>query len=345
VFIGGGTPTLLSPGELRRLFEPLKAVLAGGVCREFTVEANPATLDDEKASLLVAAGVDRLSLGAQSFHAAELEMLERIHSPQDVAPAVETARRAGIGRLNLDLIFGIPGQTASSWAESLDRAMELEPDHLSMYSLMYEPGTTLTSRRDRGRIQPYNEDQEAELLALAIERVAARGYEQYEISNYARPGQRCLHNLAYWNDEPYVGAGPSAVGYIDGVRYRNVPDVERYCRMMAESGSAVIETETVSRVQLAGELAMLRLRLVDGIDVASFTERTGFVPHAAFARCIEKYTGLGMLVADANTIALTRPAQFVADAIIADFMAELDEHAGVATKPRSTVLPVITPQD
>jgi len=134
IFLGGGTPTVLPAEELARLLEPLARVARSGACREFTVEANPATLDDEKAGLLASAGVDRLSLGAQSFHASELAVLERIHAPEDIAPAVRTARRAGIGRINLDLIFGIPGQTLASWTASLDRAMELEPGHLAPVS-------------------------------------------------------------------------------------------------------------------------------------------------------------------------------------------------------------------
>jgi len=341
IFVGGGTPTVLPHAELARLLEPL-ARIAGvreagatrkgkagaihpGAVREFTVEANPGTLDDEKAGLLVAAGVDRLSLGAQSFDPAELTVLERLHSPDDIAPAVRIARRAGIRRLNLDLIFGVPGQTLAGWLESLDRAIELDPDHLALYGLTYEPGTTLTRRRDAGRVQPCDDGLEAEMYLAAFDVTAAAGFEQYEISNFARPNQRCLHNLIYWHNEPYVGVGPSAAGYVGGLRYRNVPDLHRYQQMIDQLGHAVIERERIEGRQLAAETAMLQLRLIDGIDRAEFEQRTGFDPHQVFARSIARYELRGLLSVSPARMALTRNGLLVADAIIADFMADLDE--------------------
>jgi len=325
IFLGGGTPTVLPAEELARLLEPLARVARSGACREFTVEANPATLDDEKAGLLASAGVDRLSLGAQSFHASELAVLERIHAPEDIAPAVRTARRAGIGRINLDLIFGIPGQTLASWTASLDRAMELEPGHLALYDLTYEPGTGLTRRRDLGQITPCDEELEADMYLAAIDRVAAAGYEQYEISNFAQPHQRCRHNLIYWNHEPYIGVGPSAAGYVEGVRYRNVPDVERYMDMIDAQGTAVVETERLEGLRLAGEMAMLQLRLAEGIDAAHFRRCTGLDAHQVFAAAIARYESLGLLTGTDTHIALTRRGRLLADTIITDFMAELDE--------------------
>lgn len=341
IFVGGGTPTVLPPDQLARLVEPLAPIAAKPACREFTVEANPGTLDDRKAGILARAGVGRLSLGAQSFCPDELATLERTHSPEDIAPAVETARRAGIRRINLDLIFGIPGQTLASWTESLDRALALGVDHLALYGLTYEPGTALTRRLEAGRIRRCGEQLEADMYQLGARRAAARGFEHYEISNFAQPGHRCLHNLVYWHNEPYLGVGPSAVGYLDGVRYRNVPDVARYIRMIDDGGRAVIETEHVTGRRLAAETAMLQLRLVEGIDVATFNARTGFDPHRVFNRAVQRCQALGLLRATPTHVALTDAGRLLADPIIAEFMAELDTTAA-GPQPASPVSPLQT---
>jgi oxygen-independent coproporphyrinogen-3 oxidase len=333
IFVGGGTPTVLPAAELARLLEPLATIAARPACLEFTVEANPENVDDRRAGVLVRAGVDRISLGAQSFHSQELAVLDRVHTPGAVASAVETVRRAGIGRINLDLIFGIPGQTGRSWQASLDRATALGVGHLALYGLTYEAGTPLTRRLKVGLIRRCDEDLEADLYRTAVHSLAAKGFEQYDISNFSRPHQRCLHNLNYWNNVPYIGVGPSAVGYTDGVRYRNVPDLARYIRMIEESGTAVIETERVTGQRLAAETAMLQLRLVEGIELAGFEVRTGFDPHQVFAAAIERFESQGLLRVDATHVALTDDGRLLADSIITEFMLELDAHA--ATK-RST---------
>ena len=230
--------------------------------KTFTIGDRSFVLDQAKAEVLLQGGASRLSLGAQAFNPADLAALERIHRPEDIAPAVRVARQAGFESINLDLIFGIPGQTLERWIESLNRAMDLQPDHLALYGLTYEPGTSLTKRKELGRVKPCNEGLEADMYSAAIELVGQRGYRQYEISNFARPGHRCLHNLVYWNNLPYIGVGPSAVGYVDGVRYRSVPDAARYARLIDERGQAVVETEQLEGGALVAETAMLMLRLV-----------------------------------------------------------------------------------
>lgn len=341
IFVGGGTPTVLPADQLHRLLEPLAAVARKPACAEFTVEANPGTLDDQKAAILAQAGVDRLSLGAQSFHPPELATLERTHSPDQIAPALETARWAGIARVNLDLIFGIPGQTLTSWTESLDSGMDLGVQHLALYGLTYESGTPLARRLEAGCIQRCSERLEADLYRAGVQRLAARGFEQYEISNFAQPGQRCLHNLAYWNNDPYIGVGPSAVGYSGGGRYRNVPDVARYVQMIDQRGSAVIETERVTGRRLAAETAMLQLRLVEGLDTAKFQTRTGSDPRVAFAGAIERCRALGLLRVTPTHIALTNDGRLLADSIITEFMVELDTAAEPVTALRTP--PLVAP--
>jgi oxygen-independent coproporphyrinogen-3 oxidase len=329
VFVGGGTPTVLPRASLAALLAAVSRA-AGNPPAEFTVEANPESLDSAKAEILAASGVDRVSIGAQSFHAEELRFLERIHTVRQTETAVETARRAGIGRINLDLIFGIPGQTRATWRDSLRRAVDLGVEHVACYGLTYEPGTRLTGRLQRGLVRRCDEDLEAELYDDAIDILAEAAFEHYEISNFARPGCRCRHNLVYWHGGPYLGVGPSAAGHLDGERYRNVADVDQYVRMIDERGHAVVERERVTGVTLAGETVMLGLRLIDGIDVPAFVRRTGIDPFTAFARTLDACEQQRLLDVSASRIALTRRGLLVADTILTDMLAELDAHGDLA---------------
>lgn len=321
LFIGGGTPTLLSLPLLRRLMERLGRLVLAHQPVEFTVEANPASLDADKARLLRDHGVNRISMGAQSFHAEELAVLERLHGPADLEPSVEIVRQAGFPRLNLDLIFGIPGQSLESWQHSLDRAIGLRPDHLACYGLTYEPETTLQERLAAGRVQPVPDDREAEMYLAAIDRLAAAGLNQYEISNFARPGCESRHNLRYWHNEPTLGIGPSAASYIGGRRWRNLPDTAEYVRRVRACEPIEIDEEELSPHERAGETAMLQLRLNDGIDVARFQQSTGFDPLVLFAEVIQRFADRGLLVTDAHRIALTREGRLLANRVLADFLA------------------------
>ena len=324
VFVGGGTPTILPADQLKALFETLGRALAGHAPREVTVEANPETIDEEKAALLAGAGVNRVSMGAQSFDAAALAVLVRSHRPEVIPPAIRTLRRRGIERISLDLIFGVPGQTLDTWEASLKRAIDLGVDHLSCYGLTYEAGTRLTARRDNGLIISCDEELEAEMFLLTIETLAAAGYAQYEISNYAKPGYECAHNLMYWRNEPYVGVGPSAVGCTHGRRYKNVADVDEYVRLIEEQGLAEAETETITREMLATEMILLRLRLVEGMCIPAFVERVDADPTALFGETLDRLVKAGRIVVAEDHIALTRSGMLVADAIMAELACTCD---------------------
>lgn len=323
LFVGGGTPTILPPADLHTLFSTLGGIARRHAVEEWTVEANPATLDEAKLEILTAAGVDRISMGAQSWHARELEALERLHSPDDIAPSVRLARRSGIRRINLDLIFGIAGQTLATWRESLQRTIDLDVDHIACYGLTYEPGTRLTAQLQAGRITPCDEDLEGELYLAAIDLLADAGYEQYEISNFARPGQRCEHNLIYWRNEPYIGVGPSAAGCVGGERYKNVADLAAYVARMERDGRAVESRERVTGSVLAGETLMMQLRLNDGVDVTRFRANTGVDPFTEFPCLLTDYAERGLLDVSPTRLALTRPGRLLADTIIAEFFAAL----------------------
>lgn len=321
IFCGGGTPTILPEDQLALLLDGLRPVATADSVVEFTVEANPATVDDAKARLLIAGGVTRVSMGAQSFLADELAALERLHRPEDIVPSVATLRRHGIQQVNLDLIFGIPGQTSETWRQSLQRAIDLQPEHIACYGLTYEPGTRLTAMRDHGRVSACDESLEADMYLQAIEVLTAAGFEQYEISNFARPGCQCAHNLIYWRNQPYIGVGPSAAGCFQRRRYKNVADVAGYVRMMESQGHAEADTETLTVEMLMAELVMMQLRLVEGLGLDRFCRRTGIEPQTLFGDVLPRFADAGLLTISPTHIALTRKGFLVADAVIRDLVA------------------------
>lgn len=341
IFVGGGTPTTLPPELLGRLLGTLFELRDPAAALEFTVEANPATVSETTAAVLRESGVTRVSIGAQSFDRAELRVLDRIHEPQQVAETVAAVRAAGIGPINLDLIFGIPGQRLTGWLASLHRAIALEPEHLSCYCLTYEPGTPLHRRLTAGRVQPQDEDSEATLFEATIETLASAGYRQYEISNYARPGCACRHNLTYWRNEPYVGLGPSAAGWVDAVRYRNVPDARAYVEAIKAGRDPAIERERRNHDEQMRETMMLSLRLREGVDRKRFRQRFAIDPCERFARPVEQFAELGLLEVDPAAVRLTRRGLLVADSVIAGFLAESDR-ARSAGPARRLKLPVLT---
>jgi len=323
IFVGGGTPTVLPTDQLSRLCARLATITARHSVEEFTVEANPATVDDRKLGILTEAGVDRLSMGAQSWHGSELAALERLHTADDIAPGVAMARRFGIKRINLDLIFGIPGQTMDTWSESLQRTVDLGVEHIACYGLTYEPNTKLTARLRAGGIVACDEELEAEMYLYALDFLEGLGYRQYETSNYAQPGECSLHNLIYWRNDPYIGVGPSAAGCVAGERYKNISDINAYVRRMEREGMAVCETEQVAGATMAAEHIMMQLRLVSGIDVQRSTAATGIDLAKKLARPLSRLSSMGLVAADDRWIRLTREGRLVADSVIAELYNEL----------------------
>lgn len=320
VFVGGGTPTFLPMVEFERLFMRLGRIAEQDRPVEFTVEANPASLTEAKAAVLRANHVNRISMGAQSFDSQELRVLERIHRPEDIVPSAAIIHDAGFEHFNLDLIFGIPGQTEASWSESIRRAVDLRPDHLACYGLTYEPGTPLRRRIDQGLVEPMQDEYEAVLYDLAVDTLEARGFHQYEISNFARPTAESRHNLRYWLNLPYVGVGPSAASFMDGRRWKNVADTAEYMRRTGCGESLVVQSEELSPLDRAGEMAMLQLRLVRGIDRTEFQAATGYDPMLLFARTIAAHYERGLLAVDDQRIALTRKGRLVGDTVTVDFL-------------------------
>lgn len=332
IFWGGGTPTTLDHDSLDFALSKIREATVNDPVVEFTIEANPATIDDRKAAILRDHGVTRVSLGAQSFHERELHALERLHAPHHIPEAVTTIRKAGIANFNLDLIFGVGGQTLQSWTDSLRRAIDLEPHHLACYGLTYEAGTSLTKQLKLGTIQACDEQLEANMFLTTKDILENAGFEHYEISNYAKPDHRCVHNLIYWNNGSYLGVGPSAAGCVNGERYKNVADINQYIRRMTDGDDAIQEREVTDRDTRVLEVLMMRMRLIDGLDLAAFEQSTGIALVRTARAAIDRLTQAGLIECDGATLKMTRRGLLLTDTVISDLAAELDTDRGLSLK-------------
>jgi len=319
LFLGGGTPTYLDAPRLERLLADVTYWLRLEPGHEFTAEANPGTLDADKVAVLAEHGVNRVSLGAQSFHPHLLRVLERDHDPADVPRAVDCVR-SRIATVSLDLIFGVPGQTLEEWAADLDRALALGPDHVSTYGLTYEKGTRLWKYRQRGQVRPLDEDAELALYAHALDRLEEAGFEHYEISSFARPGRRCRHNQVYWANEAYFGFGMGAARYIDGRRELNTRDLQGYIRRALAGEPVTFQSEVLSPEDRARETLALQLRRAEGVDRRAFRVQTGFDLDALAGEALDRHVDLGLLVDDGAGVRLTRRGKYVADGLIEDLL-------------------------
>jgi oxygen-independent coproporphyrinogen III oxidase len=273
IFFGGGTPTFLETGQLLRILETVLQTHPPIEGCEITSEANPGTVDAAKFADMRRAGFNRVSLGAQSFLEDDLITLGRVHRVGEIERAVASARQAGFDNLNLDLMFALPNQSHRAWESNLQRAIDLQPEHLSLYCLTIEPNTAFHKLAHKGILPLPGEDQQAEMYDQTLAGVQADGYELYEISNYAKPGRECRHNLCYWHGEEYAGYGPGAVGAIEiaGTRRRhtNLKHPDRYCAAVEGGEEIAFEVEELTPEILRTERIMLGLRLAEGIPADS----------------------------------------------------------------------------
>ncbi|GHO93387.1 coproporphyrinogen III oxidase [Reticulibacter mediterranei] len=273
IFFGGGTPSLLSVQQMQRLLQACSTAFAVDADAEITLEANPGTLTQEQLAGLRAAGVNRLSMGAQSFDADLLKSLGRIHTPEEITQAVTYARAAGFTSINLDFMFGLPQQTMQQWQETLRQALELRPEHFSLYSLIIEEGTPFYDWTHEGRITPGDEDLCADMYEIADELLHAAGYINYEISNWALPGHHSRHNLTYWQNLPYIGMGAGAYSYFGNRRFSNERDPLTYNKVLKTGRIPEVESEQVEREQEMSETAFLALRTALGLHLPTFEQR------------------------------------------------------------------------
>lgn len=314
LYFGGGTPTSLPPDELKQLCEIVLAWHPLATDYEWTVEANPGDLDEATIAVLASFGVTRLSLGAQSFRAEKLTLLERDHNPTDTALAVDYARSAGM-RVAIDLIFAAPGETLEEWQNDLEQAIALDPDHISTYGLTFEQGTTFWNRLQKNELAIAPEELERDLYLAAIDRLAAVGFNHYEISNFARTGQQSRHNEAYWSGEGYFAAGPGAARYVDGVRETNHRSTTTYLKRVLNGESPVAEHEQLDSEQRAREQLVFGLRRLNGVERVAFRTRTDFDIDNLAGKQISKFVKLGLLTDDGQRVRLTREGLLISDGL------------------------------
>lgn len=321
IFYGGGTPNAYGADEIASLtqflderFPPL------GLQREISIEVNPELVHDRDFTTYVVAGIDRVSVGVQSFVDEEIAILGRKHVPEDVARVVELARDAGVRSISLDLIFAVPGQTALSWRHSLASAIALGVDHISTYGLTIEAGTPYEGWYEREPGAFPDNALEAEQYEIAIEELEAAGYEQYEISNFARPGHRCAHNENYWRNGEYLGFGVGAASYQAGTRSVHTRDVAAYIGAASTGRLIPGEAERLTGLKAVGEAIMIALRTAQGVALAEFKERYGVDIAERYAPVVRRYETDGLLEHRNDRLVLTKRGRFFANDVCGAFV-------------------------
>ncbi len=317
VYFGGGTPSLLSPEEIRAILDAVRECFALDENAEVSMECNPGTVTSDSLAGYGACGVNRLSIGVQSFFEDDLAFLSRIHSPAQARESVEAARRAGFDNISLDLMFALPGQTVSRWRENLRQAYDLGVSHLSCYSLTVEKGTPLAAVVHRGDVRVPTQEEDAGLFETTMRLLDDWGFVHYEVSNFARRGCECRHNLVYWRHEPYLGFGPSAHSFVDDMRTWNVPSIGGYIEMVRASGTARAGGERLTAEQLRTECIYLGLRS-EGIDLEGFRTRFGSDLLEDNRERMRMYMERGLLAVEGNRLFVTPEGFLLCDEICAE---------------------------
>lgn len=324
VFVGGGTPTELSAPDLERLLALCLTRVDPATLAEWTVESNPGTLTREKALLLRAAGVTRVSMGVQSFDPENLAFLGRIHSAEEAVQSYNLLRDLGFGNINLDLIFGIPGSSTERVRRDLDRILALAPEHVACYALIFEEGTPLYRLREKGLVFEVDDEMELSQYRLVRETLAGAGYRHYEISNFARPGRECRHNLLYWGPGEYYGLGPAAHAHLAGARSANIRDLGRWCQDLLSGRLAREFEERLEPEARAREALVMGLRRLEGVPSARFRAATGFDFDALRGAEIERLVRQGLLEraggAEGERVRLTERGLFLSDTVFAELV-------------------------
>lgn len=315
IFIGGGTPTSLSEETLEKLLESIKNCFVFDETCEFTVEANPKTLTEKKLKIMKAYGVNRISIGVQSFSDEELKLLGRAHTAEDAEKTISLAKKY-FDNVSIDLMCAIPNQTKESFRKTLEKAFSQSPDHISCYSLILEEGTPLYAENEKGMLKLPNEEGEREIYDFACEKLEENGYKQYEISNFAKKGFASRHNLKYWQCDEYIGVGLSAHSYLSGARFSNTDDFSSYIKGTFAKG----EYEVLSREDKMSEFMFLGLRMTDGVSKDEFSLRFGLKIEDVFKKPLSKFKNMGMIEEKNGKIRLTKEAVPVSNAVMCEFL-------------------------
>jgi len=320
IYIGGGTPSIFEPTEINQILKAAKNSFTFQTAPETTIEANPGTIDIDRLKAYRAAGINRISIGVQTFQDNNLELLGRIHTSKQADAAINAAKAAGFESIGLDLIFGIPEQKPASWLQDLERATSYDPDHFSCYQLTLEPGTPMDHYRKKGQLSLLGEEKIVHLMEMTIAYLTAHGYVQYEISNFAKSSDMISrHNVKYWSFVPYIGLGPSAHSYIPPKRYWNHSDIIRYVGEINNGRSPVDGEEVLDKHQQITEAIYLGIRTTAGIDIDAFNKRFQVDFSDMFRKTIEEFTEDGFINISENRCHLTPKGMLYLDSVAAMF--------------------------
>ncbi|WP_291569389.1 radical SAM family heme chaperone HemW [Clostridium sp. UBA4548] len=318
IFIGGGTPTYLSLHGWRIIKEAIDEIKKEHI--EFTIEGNPKTFTEEKLKLFKDMGVNRISVGLQAWQEEHLKSLGRIHTLEDFKNTFNLLRGYGFENINVDIMFGIPSQTLIQWKETLEQIISLNPEHISAYSLIIEEGTYFYNLYQKNQLKLPEEDTERQMYEDTVSILKENGYTQYEISNFAKKGKKCKHNLIYWSLDNYIGCGSAAHSYLNGIRYRNEENIEKYTCKIENENNAIIEEHLNSKEETMEEFMFLGLRKTQGISTLEFKERFGVDIEGVYGNVIEKYVKLGLLNSKNQRIYLTHRGIEVSNIVMSDFL-------------------------
>ncbi len=320
IYLGGGTPSLIPQKQLQEALDLCHNEFKIPDDLEITIEATPESTNLQKARALLREGVNRLSLGAQSFSDHELKLLGRKHTAEQTRRAVFTAREAGFTNVNLDLIYALPGQSLNQWEFSLEEAMALQPQHISFYGLTPEEGTPFYECKESGRLCFPDEDEQSVLYTTAQKLLMERGFEQYEVSNFSRSGYYCRHNLIYWSDGEYLGLGASAHSHLNRTRFANCFDPQEYIHRISAEGYAVAEIEHLPPVKKAREAIAFGLRKASGFNLQEILRRYHVQLPQDFYQALEGLQSQGLLAFSSDTLKLTSKGLLLADELAATLM-------------------------
>lgn len=323
IFIGGGTPSILSAGQLERLFSIIGENVDLSKLREYTMESNPGSLTRDKLELMKAGGLNRLSIGLQASQDHLLKFLERIHTYEEFLESYRLARLVGFDNINIDLMFAFQGQTLEDWRETLERVVSLEPDHISAYSLIIEEGTKFFNMYEDGSLTDYDEYEYVQMYRYTIDYLADKGYGQYEISNFAKQDKECRHNLIYWDDREYYGLGLGSSGYLGGKRYTNYKNMFNYYKKLDAGERPIDFEETISNREKLNEYLILGLRKIEGISRTKYLDRLKKIDEDKYRENIEiinSYIESGHIIQEGDHIRLGQTGLEISDTISLDLL-------------------------